>query len=96
MPLLLLSLEKDLSPQVGFLISALRVLLWPVSALAIGMQGPITLLSTVLLNVATYLVLGGLVWLGLRPPRSITFLTMVGIIYLTAVSVAGLCEWLLA
>ena len=61
-----------------------------------GMQGPITFLSTVLLNVATYLVLGGLIWLGLRPPRSITFLAIVAIIYVTAVSVAGLCEWLLA
>ena len=52
-------------------------------------------LFVVLLNVATYLLAGSLVWLGLHPPRSITYLTVVGIMYLMLASVAVLCELLL-
>lgn len=98
MPLVLLSLQKDLSPHLGsdHLVSALRVLFWPASALAIGMQWSLFILACIYaLNVATYLVVGGLVWLGLQP-RSIPYLTIVGIIYLIVVSLAGFCEWLLA
>jgi hypothetical protein len=98
MPLVLLSLQKDLSPHLGsdHLVRALRVLLWPASALAIGMQWSLFILACIYaLNVATYLVVGGLAWLGLQP-RSIPYLTIVGIIYLILVSLAGFCEWLLA
>jgi hypothetical protein len=99
-PLIILSLEQDLGPYLDSdgLLSALRVFLWPASVLSIGTERPIFTLTsfvTVLLNIATYLVVGSLVWLGLRPRRSITYLTMVGCIYLMLVSVAGFCEWLL-
>ena len=99
-PLIILSLEQDLNPYLGSdrLSGALRVLIWPASVLRIGTPGLIfTLISsfTVLLNVATYLVVGGLVWLGLHPRRSIPYLTIVGLIYLMLVSVAEFCEWLL-
>ena len=99
-PLIILSLEQDLGAYLDSdgLLSALRVFLWPASVLSIGTEGPIftpTSFVTVLLNIATYLVVGSLVWLGLRPRRSITYLTIVGSIYLMLVSVAGFCEWLL-
>ena len=100
MPLINLSLEQDLTHPAGLdrLVAPLRVLIWPATVLTIGMQGPIFTLATlfvVLLNVATYLLAGSLVWLGLHPPRSITYLTVVGIMYLMLASVAVLCELLL-
>jgi hypothetical protein len=53
-------------------------------------------LSSVILNVVVYLVIGSLIWLGLHPPRSRVYLAMIGIMYLMLVSVAAFCEWLLA
>ena len=100
MPLILLSLEKDLTSHLGpdRLLPVLRILIWPASVLTIGMQGPIFTLASlfaILLNVATYLLVGSLVWLGLHPPRSITYLTVVGVMYLMLASFAALCELLL-
>lgn len=99
-PLILLSLEKDLTSHLGpdRLLPVLRILIWPASVLAIGMQWSMSasaLVLTVLLNVATYLVVGSLVWLGLQRPRSIAYLVIVGIMYLTLVGFAGVCERLL-
>jgi len=99
-PLIILSLEQDVTHPAGLdrLVGPLRVLIWPASVLTIGMQGPIFTLASlfaVLLNVATYLLVGSLVWLGLHPPRSITYLTVVGVMYLMLASIAALCELLL-
>jgi hypothetical protein len=99
-PLIILSLEQDVIHPAGLdrLVGPLRVLIWPASVLTIGMQGPIFTLASlfaVLVNVATYLLVGSLVWLGLHPPRSITYLTVVGVMYLMLASIAALCELLL-
>lgn len=55
-----------------------------------------TSFSSVILNILIYLVVGSLIWLGLHPPRSTAYLSTVGIMYLMFVSLAALCEWLLA
>jgi hypothetical protein len=99
-PLIILSFEQDVTHPAGLdrFVGPFRVLIWPASVLTIGMQGPIFTLASlfaVLLNIATYLVVGSLVWLGLHPPRSITYLTVVGVVYLMLASVAVLCELLL-
>ena len=99
-PLIILSLEQDVGPHIGpdRLLTALRVLVWPTSVLAVGAPGLISTLaalSSVILNVVIYLVVGSLIWLGLHPPRSTTYLAIVSIMYLMLVSVAGFCEWLL-
>jgi hypothetical protein len=98
-PLITLSLEQDVGPHVGpdRLLTALRVLVWPASVLAVGAPGLISTLaalSSVMLNVVIYLVVGSLIWLGLHPPRSRAYLAIVSIIYLMLVSVAAFCEWL--
>jgi hypothetical protein len=100
-PPIILSLEQDLGPHVGphHLLTAPRVLIWPASVLAVGMPDPISALtsfSSVILNIVIYLVVGSLMWLGLHPPRSTAYLVTAGIMYLMLVSVAALCEWLLA
>jgi len=46
-------------------------------------------------NVSIYLVFGSLLWLGFVPPRSIVYLTIVGVMYLTIVGIAGFCALLL-
>jgi hypothetical protein len=96
-----MSLERDLGPYVGpdRLVTALRVLIWPASVLAVGTPDLISTLaslSSVILNVVIYLVIDSLIWLGLHPPRSRAYLAMIGIMYLMLVSVAAFCEWLLA
>jgi hypothetical protein len=100
-PFIILSLAQDVGPYVGpdRLLTALRVLIWPASVLAVGTPDLISTLaslSSVILNVVIYLVVGTLIWLGLHPPRSTTYLAMVSIMYLMLVSVAAFCEWLLA
>ena len=99
-PLIILSLEQDVGPHIGpnRLLAALRVLVWPASVLAVGAPGLISTLaalSSVLLNLVIYLLAGSLIWLGLHPPRSTTYLAIVSIMYLMFVSVAAFCEWLL-
>src|SRR5204862_7122498 len=99
-PLIIMPLEQGLTLHIGSdrVLGVLRILIWPASVLTIGMQGPIFTSVTffaVLLNVATYLLVGSLVWLGLHPPRSITYLTVVGVMYLMLASFAALCELLL-
>jgi hypothetical protein len=99
-PLIILSLEWDITPYIGLgrFLDLLRVLFWPASVLRIGMPEPtvfgLTSFYTFLLNIGTYLVIGSLVFLGLHPRRSITYLTIVGLIYLMLVSFAALCELL--
>jgi hypothetical protein len=79
----------------------LAILVWPTSIIMAGVQqspGHITasaFLLPVLSNVAIYLVFGSLLWLGLVRPRSIVYLAIVGLMYLTIVGVAGFCELLL-
>ena len=66
--------------------------------LAVGTPDPISTLAslaTIILNVVMYLGVGSLIWLGLHPPRSTTYLAIVSIMYLMLVSVAAFCEWLL-
>jgi hypothetical protein len=99
-PLIILSLEQDVGTHVGpdRLLTALRLPVWPASVLAVGAPGMISTLaalSSVILNVVIYLVVGSLIWLGLHPPRSTTYLAIVSIMYLMLVSVAAFCEWLL-
>jgi hypothetical protein len=100
-PLIILSLEWDIIPYIGLdrLLPFLRVLFWPASVLRIGTPEPtvfgLASFFTFLLNIATYLVIGSLVFLGLHPRRSIIYLTIVGLIYLMLVSVAAFCELLL-
>lgn len=99
-PLIILSLEQDVGPFPGIdhVLTALRVLVWPASVLARSTLDPISTLATlatVILNVVMYLGVGSLAWLGLHPPRSTTYLTIVSIMYLMLVSVAAFCEWLL-
>jgi hypothetical protein len=99
-PLIILLLEQDVGPHIGpdRLLAALRVLVWPASVLAVGAPGLISTLaalSSVILNVVIYLVVGSLIWLGLHPPRSTTYVAIVSIMYLMLVSVAAFCEWLL-
>jgi hypothetical protein len=101
LPLIVLSLEKHLTPYLyaDTVLGGFRVLAWPTSILTIGLQNSyftLTFLFSVLLNLAIYLMIGCLVWLGLQRPRSIVYLTIVGTIYLTVVGVAGFCELLLA
>jgi hypothetical protein len=98
-PLIILSLEQDVGPFFGLddLLTALRVLVWPVSVLAVGTPSPISTfatLTTVILNVVMYLGVGSLIWLGLYPPRSNIYLATVSIVYLMFVAVAAFCEWL--
>jgi hypothetical protein len=100
-PFIIMSLERDVGPYVGpdRLLTALRVLIWPASVLAVGTPDLISTLaslSSVILNVVIYLVIGSLIWLGMHPPRSRAYLAMIGIMYLMLVSVAAFCEWLLA
>ena len=100
-PFIIMSLERDVEPYVGpdRLLTALRVLIWPASVLAVGTPDLISTLaslSSVILNVVIYLVIGSLIWLGMHPPRSRAYLAMIGIMYLMLVSVAAFCEWLLA
>ena len=99
-PLIILSLEQDVGPFLGLdhLLTGLRILVWPASVLAVGAPSLISTLaalSSVILNVVIYLVVGSLIWLGLHPPRSTTYLAIVSIMYLMLVSVAAFCEWLL-
>jgi hypothetical protein len=99
-PLIVFALEKQLTPYLDpdGPFDGVRVLLWPASILTVGVQRShftLTCLYSVLLNVAFYLVIGCLVWLGLQRPRSVVYLTTVGMMYLTVVGVTGLCEWLL-
>ena len=99
-PLIILSLEQDVGPFLGAdrLVTALRVLVWPASVLARTTPDPISTLATlatVIFNVVMYLGVRSLIWLGLHPPRSTTYLAIVSIMYLMLVSVAAFCEWLL-
>ena len=99
-PLIIPSLEQDVGPFLGAdrLVTALRVLAWPASVLAVGTPDPISTLATLatlILNVVIYLGVGSLIWLGLHPPRSSPYLAIVSIMYLMLVSVAAFCEWLL-
>ena len=78
----------------------LAIVVWPTSIfMASVQQSPghtaSAFLLPVLSNVAIYLVFGSLLWLGLVRPRSIVYLTVVGLMYLTIVGVAGFCELLL-
>ena len=100
LPLIVFALEKQLTPYLDPVgpFGGVRVLLWPASILTAGIQRSyfaLTCLYSVLLNIAFYFVIGCLVWLGLQRPRSIVYLTTVGMMYLTVVGVNGLCEWLL-
>jgi hypothetical protein len=99
LPLIVFSLEKHLIPysDASVALGGFRVLVWPTSVLTAGIQHShftLTFLFAILLNFSIYLLVGCLVWLGLQP-RSVVYLTFVGIMYLTFVSVAGFCEWLL-
>jgi hypothetical protein len=99
LPLIVFSLEKHLTPysDASVALGGFRVLVWPTSVLTAGIQHShftLTFLFAILLNFSIYLLVGCLVWLGLQP-RSVVYLTFVGIMYLTFVSVAGFCEWLL-
>ena len=100
LPLIVLSLEKHLTPYLyaDTVLGGFRVLAWPTSILTVGLQTSyftLTFLYSVLLNILISLVIGCLAWLGLQRPRSIVYLTIVGTIYLTVVGVAGFCELLL-
>ena len=101
-PLAVLNLQNSSTFYLDFdhLLSVLRLLVWPTSIFMIEIQNPNIhlipmFLFSYLLNITIYLILGSLVWLGLVRPRSIVYLTIVGIMYLTVVGVAGFCEWLL-
>jgi len=96
-PIVLLLLGRYGAPDfLGF-----TVLVWPTSIFVAGVQQSVedvtalAFLLLVLSNVAVYLVFGLLLWLGLVRPRSIVYLTIVGLMYLTIVGVAGFCELLL-
>jgi hypothetical protein len=96
-PIILLLLCRSEAPDLlGF-----TVLVWPTSILLAGVQQPLehvtalAFLLLVLSNVAIYLLFGSLLWLGLVRPRSIVYLTIVGLMYLTIVGVVGFCELLL-
>ena len=99
LPFVLICLESSISHLcTSGPLGWLRILLWPTSILTIGAQCSyltLTHLYSSLLNIPCYLVLGCLFWLGLQPPRSSVYLSVVGITYLTIVSVAECCEWLL-
>jgi hypothetical protein len=105
LPLAVLNLQSSSTLYLGFdhllsVLSVLRLLVWPTSIFMMEMQNPDrhfipVFLFSYLLNITIYLILGSLIWLGLVRPRSIVYLTIVGIMYLTVVGVAGLCEWLL-
>jgi hypothetical protein len=77
------------------------VLLWPTAIFMAGVEQPpghvaaSAFLLPVLSNVAIYLLFGSLLWLGLVRPRSVVFLTIGGLLYLTVVGVAAFCELLL-
>jgi len=96
-PIILLRLGRSETPAL----SDITVLVWPTSIFMTGIQqapGPIAasaFLLPVLSNVAIYLVFGSLLWLGLVRPRSVVYLTIVGLMYLTIVGVAEFCELLL-
>jgi hypothetical protein len=98
-PLIVFSLQKHLTPYLdaGSVLGGFRVLVWPTSILLTGIQHSyftLMFLYSVWLNIFIYLLIGCLVWLGLRP-RSIVYLSIVGTMYLMVVSLAGFCEWLL-
>jgi hypothetical protein len=102
LPLAVLNLQSSSTLHLGFdhLLSVPRLLVWPTSIFMIEMQNPDrhcipVFLSSYLLNITIYFIFGSLIWLGLVRPRSIVYLTIVGIMYLTVVGVAGFCEWLL-
>lgn len=94
--ILLLLCRSEASDLLGF-----TVLLWPTSIFLAGLQQSLehvtalAFLLLVLSNVAIYLLFGSLLWLGLVRPRSIVYLTIVGLMYLAIVGVAGFCELLL-
>jgi hypothetical protein len=100
-PLIALALQgvHILRPGVGRISIVISLLVWPASILMIEAQstdnpvGPILLRSYVG-NIAIYLLFGCLLSLGLMRPCSILYLTIVLIIYLALVSVAGFCAWL--
>jgi len=96
-PIVLLLLDRAEAPDLfGF-----ALLVWPTSIFMTGVHQSAAHLTAsafllpVLANVAIYLVFGSLLWLGLVRPRSIVYLTIVGLMYLTIVGFAGFCELLL-
>jgi len=96
-PVVLLLLGGFEAPDLfGF-----TVLVWPTSIFIAELQQPAghitasAFLLPILGNVAIYLAFGSLLWLGLVSPRSIVYLTIVGLMYLTIVGVVGCCGLLL-
>jgi hypothetical protein len=100
LPLIVLSLEKYSSSLASdVILGGFRALVWPTSITTTGIDRlhfSLMCLFSLSLNGAIYLLMGCLVWLGLQGPRSITYLFIVGIMYLTLVGVAGICELLLS
>jgi hypothetical protein len=97
-PIVLLLLGRSEPPNLF----GLAALVWPTSIFMTGVQqsfGPIAtsaFLLPVLSNVVIYLVFGSLLWLGLVRPRSIAYLTIVGVLYMTVAGAAGFCSLLLS